>query len=313
MTVHVLYENPDWLPPLVRALEVRGLPHRTWFLEGGEIDLAAVPPEGVYVNRMSPSAHTRGHQGGVAFLREYLPVLEHHGRRVINGSAAFALEVSKVRQDITLRAAGILTPHTVAVIGTAGLLEAARKLGTPFLTKHNQGGKGLGVKLFRELGAFEAFLASGELPEPPDGVTLLQRYIQPPEPFITRVEIVGGQFQYALRSSTAEGFELCPADTCAVEEGAFCPVGPAKFTLRPEITERDPLVQKYLAYCEQHGLDVAGIEFVEDAQGNRYTYDVNANSNYNQAVEVEHGLDGMGAIAELCARALGISAGRAVA
>jgi hypothetical protein len=313
MTVHVLYENADWLPPLVRALEARELPYRTWFVDGGEIDLTEAPPEGVYVNRMSPSAHTRGHQGGVAFLREYLPVLESHGRRVINGSAAFALEVSKVGQDLTLRAAGILTPRTIAVVGTADLLEAARKLGTPFLTKHNQGGKGLGVKLFRELDAFEAFLSSGQLPEPPDGVTLLQRYIQPPEPFITRVEIVGGRFLYALRSSTAEGFELCPADTCSVEEGAFCPVGPAKFTLRSEITERDPLVQRYLAYCAQHGLDVAGIEFVEDEQGNRYTYDVNANSNYNQAVEAEHGLDGMGAIAALCARALGISLGRAVA
>src|SRR5262245_46512444 len=129
MTVHVLYENPDWLPPLVNALEARGIPLRTWFVDGGEIDLAAVPPPGVYVNRMSPSAHTRGHQAGVAFLREYLPILEHHGRRVINGSAAFRLEVSKASQDATLRAAGILTPRTVAVAGIAGLSRAARALG----------------------------------------------------------------------------------------------------------------------------------------------------------------------------------------
>src|SRR5687767_6989312 len=95
MTVHVLYENPDWLPPLVRALDARGLDVNPWFVDGGVVDLGAVPPEGVYVNRMSPSAHTRGHQGGVAFLQLLLPLLERHGRRVINGSSAFALEVSK--------------------------------------------------------------------------------------------------------------------------------------------------------------------------------------------------------------------------
>ena len=54
----------------------------------------------------------------------------------------------------------------------------------------------------------------------------------------------------------------------------------------------------------RHELDVAGIEFVTDADGNRWTYDVNATSNYNGTVEGAHGLDGMGAIADLCARLL---------
>lgn len=305
MTVHVLYENPDWLPPLLAALEARDLPVRAWFVDGGVLDLGDAPPEGVWINRMSPSAHTRGHQGGVAYTREILAVLEAHGRRVLNGSAAFALEVSKLRQDATLRAAGVATPHTVGVIGREGLRDAARRLGPPFLTKHNQGGKGLGVQLFRDLDAFDAWVDAGEEVGSPDGVTVLQRYVPPPEPFVTRVEIVGGRFLYAIRSSTADGFELCPADACQVSDGAFCPVGgTGRFSLRPDVTADDPLVRRYVAYCERHGLDVAGIEFVEDAAGRRYTYDVNANSNYNSTVEGEHGLDGMGAIADLCAREL---------
>lgn len=306
MNVHVLYENPDWLPPLTEALASRGLPVRTWLVDGGTIDLGEAPPDGVWINRTSPSAHTRGHQGAVAYTREILAVLEAHGRRVINGSAAFDLEVSKLRQDVTLRAAGIDTPHTVGVVGRDGLREAARRLGPPFLTKHNQGGKGLGVRLFRDLEAFDAWVAEDDAVESPDGITVLQRYVQPPEPFVTRVEIVGGVFQYAIRSSTEDGFELCPADACQVGDGAFCPVGgTGRFALRPEITAEDPLVQRYVAYCARHGLDVAGIEFVEDADGRRFTYDVNANSNYNGAVEAEHGLHGMGAIADLCARELG--------
>jgi hypothetical protein len=308
MTVHVLYENPAWLPPLLAALEARSLPVRTWFADGGTLDLGEDPPEGVWVNRMSPSAHTRGHQGGVAYTREILGVLEAAGRRVLNGSAAFALEVSKIRQDATLRAAGIATPHTVGVVGREGLAEAARKLGAPFLTKHNQGGKGLGVRLFRELAAFDEWLATDDGVPSPDGVTVLQRYVEPPEPFVTRVEIVGGQFQYAIRSSTADGFELCPSDACQTKEAASCPVGgTGKFSLRRDLGAADPLVRRYVAYCERHGLDVAGIEFVEDAEGRRFTYDVNANSNYNAGVEAEHGLDGMGAIADLCARELGVA------
>ena len=74
--------------------------------------------------------------------------------------------------------------------------------------------------------------------------------------------------------------------------------------LRPETGPHDPLVQAYIAYTRRHGLDVAGIEFVEDREGRRYTYDVNANSNYNATVESEHRLDGMGAIAALCAAEL---------
>jgi hypothetical protein len=145
---------------------------------------------------------------------------------------------------------------------------------------------------------------SSDFLDSPDGVTLLQQYIEPREPFITRVEIVGGEFLYAIRSSTENGFQLCPADTCA-PDAAFCPVGgTGTFALRPEITRHDPLVQAYIAYTRRHGLDVAGIEFVEGRDRRRYTYDVNANSNYNGTVEGEHGLDGMGAIAALCAAEL---------
>lgn len=304
MTVHILYENEAWLPPLVAALDARGLRWEARFVAGGTIDLSRAPDAGVYVNRMSPSAHTRGNQGGVRYVAELLGWLEANGRRVVNGSAAFALEVSKVRQDWTLRAAGIDTPETIAVVGRDGLGAAARRLGTPFITKHNQGGKGLGVQLFRDVETFDAFVDSDAFEASPDGVTLLQRYIAPRASFITRVEIVDGRFLYAIRSSTVGGFELCPADACQLDD-QFCPVGDtAKFALRPEITADDPLVRKYLAYCAQHGLDVAGIEFVEDADGRRYTYDVNANSNYNGGIEAEHGLSGMGAVADLCAREL---------
>lgn len=303
-TVHILFENEDWMPPLRHALTQRGLTVVEHHTDGGTLDLSKPPPEGLWINRMSPSSHTRGHQGGVTFVASYLRHLEAHGRRVINGSNAFELEVSKVRQDLALRRAGIRTPHTLAVIGGPERLKtAARTLALPFITKHNQGGKGLGVQLFEDLDSFDAYVDSDQFEDGVDGVTLLQQYIRPRTPHITRVEIVNGVFQYAIHSSTEGGFELCPAVACedARDAGdAFCPIGGSgTFRLAEELTADDPLVQAYLGLMRREGLDLAGIEFVEDADGNRYTYDINGTTNYNAQVEAEHGLSGMRALAEL--------------
>jgi hypothetical protein len=302
--VHVLFENEAWMPPLRSALAARGLTVVDHPTEGGTLDLSEAPPDGVWINRMSPSSHTRNHQGGVLFVRELLLHLEAHGRRVINGSRAFSLELSKIRQDLALRRAGILTPRTIGVVGgPEALKRAARTIPTPFITKHNQGGKGLGVRLFERLDVFDAYVDGPDFEDGIDGVTLLQQYIRPREPYITRVEIVGGVFQYAIRSSTEGGFELCPAVECADAKAAgeaFCPIGGGgRFQRATDITADDPLVRAYVALMQREGIDVAGIEFVEDEQGRRFTYDINGTTNYNADVEGQHGLHGMGAVARL--------------
>lgn len=302
--IHVLYENPSWLPPLAEALDRRGLPWQPVFLDGGSFDMGVEPPKGLYVNRMSPSAHTRGHGDGLVYLREYLAWLSRWGRRVVNGQGPFLLEVSKVRQHAILDAAGILMPRTIAVAGRSSLKAAARSMEVPFITKHNQGGKGLGVRLFHDLSAFDTYVDGPDFEPAFDGITLLQQYIRPPQPYITRVEIVDGRFLYALRASTEGGFELCPSDACSAED-AFCPVGASgKFGVAP-LTDDDPTVKAYLALCNQHGIDAAGIEFVEDNEGRRYTYDINMNTNYNSEVEAVNGIHGMDAWAEMCGRLLG--------
>ena len=185
MNIYVLYENEDWMPPLRAALEKRDLSYQNRFVEGGVLNMGKAPAPQLVVNRMSPSSHTRGHQAGVRFVREYLWFLEFQGCRVINGSRSFQLEVSKVQQYAALGAAGILTPHTIAVTGTEGLVAAAKKMAAPFITKHNQGGKGLGVQLFRSHQGFADFMESGAFVDSPDSINLLQQYVEPVEPFIT--------------------------------------------------------------------------------------------------------------------------------
>ena len=92
---------------------------------------------------MSASSHTRGHRYAPEFTEQVLAWLEAHGRKVINGSGAINLEISKIKQYLKLSEAGIAYPETVAILGQENILEAARKLNIyPLITKHNRAGKG---------------------------------------------------------------------------------------------------------------------------------------------------------------------------
>jgi hypothetical protein len=285
-------------------LDRQGLPWCDWFLDRGVFDLSRSPPEGVFYNRMSASSHTRDHRYAAELTAAVLAWLERHGRRVVNGSRALDLEISKARQYAALEAAGIRTPDTVVVAGKELLIEAARQRfgGGPFIVKPNRGGKGLGVRLFHSPGAFADYLDGPDYEAPVDGLHLLQQYIRAPFQLITRAEFIGGQFMYAVEVDSSEGFELCPADACAVGD-AFCPAGDedrAKFRIIKDI---DPaLKQRYESFLTANAIGVAGIEFISDADGTVYTYDVNTNTNYNQDAEARAGRSGM---AEL-ARYLGV-------
>jgi hypothetical protein len=133
---------------------------------------------------------------------------------------------------------------------------------------------------------------------PRDGVWLVQRYIEAPEPFITRAEFINGKFLYAVRVDTSEGFELCPADVCAIEPGAVCPaVAPGeKFRIIEGFTH--PLLPRMEGFLRANGVGVGAIEFITDRAGNTFAYDVNTNTNYNGDAEARAGLSGMGAIAQ---------------
>jgi hypothetical protein len=304
--VFVLHENDAWVEPLRAAFLAEELPYEEWFLDEGTLDLSAAPPEGVFYNRMSASSHTRDHRYAAEYTGLVLAWLESHGRCVVNNGRALQLEISKVAQYEALRAFGIRTPRTIAAVGRGKVLEAARALEGPFITKHNRAGKGLGVQLFRSHDALRAYVEGPDFEVPVDGVTLVQQYIQAPEPFITRVEFVGGRLLYAVRVDTSLGFELCPADACQTGD-AFCPTAapPApRFRILPGFDH--PIVERYERFLSANGIGIAGIEFIVDAAGELYTYDVNTNTNYNAAAESEAGRAGTpGAGMRAIARHLG--------
>ena len=97
-------------------------------------------------------------------------------------------------------------------------------------------------------------------------------------------------------------FELCRR---ACQASASIPTsacdGAATFSASP-LGPDDALVRQYQAFCAAERIDIAGIELVEDAEGNRYTYDVNANTNYNATLGKQLGIDGMAEVARWLAR-----------
>ncbi|MGN7969936.1 ATP-grasp domain-containing protein [Microbacterium sp. 22296] len=281
--VYVIHENPQWLPPFAAAFEAEGVPFEEWLLTDGSIDLAVEPPDGVFWSRLSASAHTRDHAHSKEFGRAVLRWLASWGRTVINGADVLELEVSKVAQHAALRHAGIEVPRTVAVFGTDDLAASAERFGAPFISKHNQGGKGLGVRRWDSVDDFAAWVAGSDFEPSPDGITLLQELLVARTPFITRAEFVAGEFVYAVRVDTSAGsFELCPAEACAIP-GADGVEPEPLFRLRDDV---DPaLIDRYLAFLAAEGVGIAGIEFIETLDGRTVTYDVNTNTNYNPDVE----------------------------
>jgi hypothetical protein len=303
--IHILHENAAWLPPLAAALDQRRLPWTEWFLDAGTFDLAAPPPPGVFYNRMSASSHTRDHRYSAELTAAVLAWLTRWGRRVVNGPAALDLEISKARQYAALEAHSIATPRTVLVAGRDHIIAAARRYfpDQPVILKPNRGGKGLGVQLFQSSDSLAAYVNSGTYEPPVDGLQLLQEYVRAPQPFITRAEFVGGRFLYAVEVDTSDGFELCPADACAVGD-ANCPVGEApreKFTIIDGIP--DTLRARLERFLTGAGIEVAGIEFITGIDGRTLVYDVNTNTNYNPDAEARANRTGTarsgpGAIAE---------------
>jgi hypothetical protein len=283
--VHVLHDNPEWIAPFAEAFEAAGVPLVEWPLDGGLLDLDREPPHGVFWSRLSASSHTRGAAAAKDVARGTLAWLESWDRRVVGGSRVADLEVSKVQQHAALRRAGFDVPRTIAVHDRALLPEAARALQAPFLTKHNQGGKGLGVRRFEDHASFEAYVQGEEFEKPADGTTLLQELLVASEPVITRAEFVGGRFVYAVRVDTSGGFELCPADACALPGAEQ----PPQFRLDDSIGASDPLIRRYEALLADLGIEIAGIEFLTTVDGRTVTYDLNTNSNYNPAVEAQAG------------------------
>jgi hypothetical protein len=318
MRIGILDEHPEWSKRLIAELErgghtVERIDHSSHAFDPRERHAR----HDVLVNRSSPSSHRRDH-ASVLFYTEAL--LDHYaalGVPVINPVAAYRFEKSKALQVGLFERLAVRYPRTVVLNHPDQLRKAVDAFRFPVLVKPNVGGSGALIERFDDRDALEARAAA--LDFGPDGVVLLQEYVEPSEGAIVRVEVLDGRALYAIRIvKRAEDFNLCPADICQVPAGASdlaaCPVD-----IRPGLEVArydapDDVVVQAIALTRAASIDVGGVEYLMSARdGLPYFYDLNATSNFVADAPRVLGFDPFPAFADYIVRVAGGVAVRAAA
>lgn len=288
--IAIYYEHPEWFRPLFAELDRRGLPYEALRADQLILDPVAGLPSSpaLFVNRMSPSAWERGHGGLIFETLHQLASLEARGVEVVNGSAAYQLDIAKSRQAALLDSLGLRVPQTRVIHHPRQALEATAELTFPILVKPNIGGNGAGIERFVDLEELRLAVELGALRPGPDGVLLVQEYHAPRGGSIVRAETLAGRFLYAIRVHLGDpcSFSICPADLTRTVDGVELDA-----TARAEGHSNDAAVELFHpsateiaeieAIARAGRFEIGGVEYLEsDRDGERYYYDVNVLSNF---------------------------------
>ena len=289
LPIAIFHEHPDWFRPLFAELERRELPWLRLDAASASYDPSEhSAPWSLVVNRASPSAYLRGHAQTTFYTLHWLKHLERLGVPVVNGSAAYALELSKANQLDLLRSLGLPFPRARVINSADQAVRAARDLRYPVLVKANIGGSGAGIVRYDSEDALAGAVAAGRVDLGIDGTALVQEAAPLRDGHITRVETLGGTYLYAIDVYPATGsFDLCPADACRTTTGVdlvrgACAVDAPRNGLRVEgTTPSREIIQQVELISRAANIDVGGMELlVDDRDGKHYFYDINALSNF---------------------------------
>ena len=310
--IGILDEHPEWSRRLLDELDRRGLPWEKVDHSSHAFDPRdRRPRHSVIVNRTSPSSHTRGHKGVLFYAEALLAHYESLGIPVVNPVAAYRFEKSKALQLGLFERVGARYPRSIVVNHPIQALAAVDKLRLPVVVKPNVGGSGAGIVRVDSKAELESVLARLDLG--PDGTALVQEYLEPAEGAIVRVEVLGGEYLYAIRivRDAGAGFNLCPADICQVPGGSTapsadlgaCPVSaPAGVTVS-RFDAPAEAIETVVRLARAASIDVGGVEYlVSKADGRIYYYDVNATSNFVANAEAVVGFDPTARFADFIVR-----------
>jgi glutathione synthase/RimK-type ligase-like ATP-grasp enzyme len=310
----VLYEHPEWQKPLWEALDRRGsLRYAKYDLKQTAFDPDSVPEARLYFNQASPSAYVRGNTRAVPLALSLMRCLELGGAKVLNGSRAFSLELSKTAQAALLKTIGVQHPRCLAFNDPESALQRW-DLGWPALLKPEQGGSGARMFLVQSPEELRLLLQDQPGLWLPDNLLMLQEYFPASDPTrgIIRMEFLGGKFLYAMRVVSHGAFNLCPSVACNPGDGdsseSHCvlpearPAKPVEFYPYLEVPRE--AVETGERIMAAGGLDVGGIEYLESASGDRVFYDINANSNLRAVIGQAWGFDPFDRVASYLERQL---------
>jgi hypothetical protein len=287
----IYYEQPNWFKPLFAELDRRGAN----YVKLDAVTHSYSPDDqseeqySLVFNRMSPSAWNREHGDQIFYTLGFLEHLQNRGVRVINGLKAYRSELSKAAQLSMLETMGLGYPKARVIHRASQAVAATEGLRWPVVVKPNIGGSGAGVKRFDSVESLA--VASGEkdgIALGMDSTALVQEFIPARDAAIVRVEVVNGKYLYAIKIHiTGETFDLCPADICKTPTGvelnrAACPIDAPKSGLTVEAFEPPAeAIADVERIMKEAGIEIGGVEYiVDDRDGKRLYYDVNALSNF---------------------------------
>ena len=276
----IFYEHPDWFRPLFQELDRRGVPYDAIDADRHRFDPSErTAPYTVVFNRMSPSAHTRGHGHLIFYTTQYLAHLDRLGVRVVNGTPAWRTEISKAYQLTLLEQLGLPYPRARVIHHPSQAPEAAAGLRFPVVVKPNIGGSGAGIIRFDTPEGLDRAARAGSLDLGLDSTALVQEFIPAEGGRIVRVEVLNGEYLYAIRIySSGDSFNLCPADVCQGVDGAelarpACAADAPKNQLRVErYTPPDEIIQAVERIMVASGIEVGGVEYMIDDRDHRCVF-----------------------------------------
>ncbi len=284
--IAIFYEHPEWFQPLFTEFERRGAPYTKWLAHEHWYD-PTTPLEGIglVVNRMSPSAYTRGHGRAIHYTRQFLEYVAANGVPLVNGPRAAALEFSKAQQIRLLHQLGLRHPRSRVITHPDQAVEAARGMEFPVVIKPNVGGSGARIVPFESFDELRQRVQDAPIDLGYDNTGLVQEYLPAAGDSIVRVEVLDGRFLYAIRLHLTPGeFNLCPADYCKPENLTRNPNADGVSGRGVPVEAASPpasVVEDVLQITRAGGLDVGGVEYLVNARdGEVYFYDINALSNF---------------------------------
>ena len=209
--IGIYYEHPDWFRPLFNELDRRGVDYEAVNADRHAYDATNGDGSqyGLVFNRMSPSAYLRGRGHSILYTLNYLAHLEQLGVRVVNGLAAFRTETSKALQLSLLKSLNLPFPAARVIHHPESAPAAAQGLRFPVVVKANIGGSGAGIVRYDQPEDLERAVSEGRVQLGLDGTALVQEFIPARDGRITRVEVLGYEYLYAINVySSGESFNL---------------------------------------------------------------------------------------------------------
>jgi hypothetical protein len=274
LPIAVLYEHPEWFRPLFAELDRRQVPHKKLYLPDLWYDPATRRcPYSLVVNRVSAFPSGGSHPEIILFVKQYLAYLEGIQASVINGYYSYLVATSKAMQIGILEQLGLRYPRARVVHHPGQVVRAAQGLAFPVLIKPNIGGSGNGILRFDSAAELELAADEGVLDLGIDHTALVQEYVVPRDGHIVRVEILDGDFLYAIRLPIVDhSFNYCPADGCNV---GVPTLAAASVSPPPEV------IRDVARTLEASQADLGSVEYlVSQADGQVYYYDINPLSNF---------------------------------